>query len=283
MILIDFNNVVIGSIMTSIKMHENGEINIDLIRHFVLNSLRMYRKKFHANYGELILCADGFNSWRRDVFPAYKASRKTDQGKSTVDWKELYKCFNQVTDEIREIFPYKYIRVDRAEGDDVIGTLVQRHHVHHKIMIVSSDKDFLQLQKYKGVKQFSPRTKKMLKTEGSPELYLKQHILSGDVGDGIPNFLSSATTFVDGGRQTPMKKTKLERWSKQDPADFCTLEQLERFKQNQVLIDLNNTPSEIQIEIINNYNIDAPGKRSKILNYLIKNKLNNLIDCLGEF
>lgn len=268
--------------MTSIKLSENSEIDVNLIRHLVLNSLRMYRKKFGNTFGELVLCADGWRSWRKDIFPEYKANRKTDKAKSTVDWKKLYECLNQVTDEIRETFPYKFIRVSGAEGDDVIGTLVQKHHVHHKIMIVSSDKDFLQLQKY-GVKQFSPRTKKMLKIECTPELYLKEHILRGDDGDGIPNFLSPATTFVDGGRQTPMRKEKVARWVNQDPADFCTQEQLLRVQLNRELIDLQWTPAELQIEIINKYSEEIPGKRSKILNYLIRNKLHNLIDCLGEF
>ena len=219
MILLDLNQVMIANIMMQPGAVNNIEEN--LIRHMVLNSIRMYNVKFKDEYGEMVICADDRKYWRRDVFPYYKASRKKDREASPFDWNLIFETLNKIRDELRDTFPYRVLQVDKTEADDIIGTLCHKHGVQlmnettEKILILSSDKDFMQLQKFANVEQFSPAAKKFLKTN-EPEKFLREHIIKGDRDDGIPNILSSDDTFVTDKRQKPVTtNTKLTLFHRQ--------------------------------------------------------------------
>ena len=209
MILVDMSQILFASASMSMK---NGKADIDIIRHMTLNSLKKYRKEHHNEYGELVICCDGKHSWRREFFPQYKAMRKSGREASSVDWGKIFEIFNQLKEEIKENFPYRVIHVDTAEADDIIGTLVLRGREEgEKTLIVSSDKDFIQLQMNDNVYQYSPATKKFLNGV-DPQEYLKEHILRGDKGDGVPNVLSDDNAIVDKIRQNPITKKNLELW-----------------------------------------------------------------------
>jgi len=260
-----------------------------MIRHMILNSLRMYHKRYKDEYGEMVLAVDAANNWRRSVFPQYKASRKKNRQESTFDWNEAFRLLNLVREEIAENFPYKVIKVDKCEADDVIGTIVANKSTIQfnveKIMIVSSDRDFLQLQRFPNVKQFSPLLKKELK-EDNARYYLFNHIIRGDKGDGVPNILSNDDTFVEGFRQTPMSQKKVD-------GIIEDLEQGEllyaaswyrNYLRNERLIALSETPQELKNEIINTYEKQDPwSNKSKVLPYLIAKRCNNLIESVQEF
>ena len=260
---------------------EQSEVDIDMVRHMILNSLRMYRSKYHDEYGELVLCCDGRHSWRREHFPQYKAARKSSREADKRDWTQIFGCLDTIKSELKEFFPYKYLEIDEAEADDIIGVLA-RQSGSEKVMIISGDKDFIQLQTHKNVKQYSPITKKLVTIE-NPYNYLKEHILRGDSSDGIPNFLSSDNCIVDKIRQKPLSKKKIESWLDEEPVDFCTEEQLRNYHRNMKLIDLQYTPSNIADQIGKQFNEIPKGKRSDLLNYFIERKLNNLIESIGEF
>ena len=259
---------------------DQTEVDIKMIRHMILNSLRMYRQKYHVEYGELVLCCDGRNSWRREHFPLYKAGRKTTRDSSYKDWTQIFESLDTIKSELKEYFPYKYIEVEAAEADDVIGVLAKSW--NEPIMIISSDKDFIQLQVKENVKQYSPITKKIV-NDTNPERYLKEHILRGDSSDGIPNFLSADDCIVEKIRQAPITKKKVELWIDQNPEDFCNEEQLRNYHRNMKLIDLQYTPSNIVDQIGKQYDEIPKGKRSGLLNFFIERKLNNLIESIGEF
>jgi len=260
---------------------EQSEVDIDMVRHMILNSLRMYRSKYHPEYGELVLCCDGRHSWRREHFPQYKASRKSSRDADKRDWSQIFGCLDTIKTELKEFFPYKYIQIDESEADDIIGVLA-REAGTEKVMIISGDKDFIQLQVHKNVKQYSPITKKLV-TIKNPYNYLKEHIMRGDSSDGIPNFLSSDNCIVDKIRQKPLSKKKVESWLDEEPADFCTEEQLRNYHRNMKLIDLQYTPLDIVGKIKQQFNEKPKGERSGLLNYFIERKLNNLIQDIGEF
>ena len=279
MILIDLSQIMVASTMMSMGK-DRTEVDISMIRHMILNSLRMYRQKYHEEYGELVLCCDGRHSWRREHFPLYKAGRKTTRDSSPKDWTQIFGCLDTIKSELKEYFPYKYIEVEEAEADDVIGILAKK--TTERVMIISGDKDFIQLQVYKNVKQYSPITKKII-NDSNPERYLKEHILRGDSSDGIPNFLSADDCIVEKIRQTPITKKKIDLWIDQDPEDFCNEEQLRNYHRNMKLIDLQYTPSNIADQIGKQFNEIPKGKRSDLLNYFIERKLNNLIENIGEF
>ena len=279
MILSDLSQIMVASTMMSMGKDQT-EVDIKMIRHMILNSLRMYRQKYHVEYGELVLCCDGRNSWRREHFPLYKAGRKTTRDASSKDWTQIFGCLDTIKSELKEYFPYKYIEVEEAEADDVIGVLAKSW--SEPIMIISGDKDFIQLQVKENVKQYSPITKKIV-NDTNPERYLKEHILRGDSSDGIPNFLSADDCIVEKIRQAPITKKKVELWIDQNPKDFCNEEQLRNYHRNMKLIDLQYTPSNIVDQIGKQYDEIPKGKRSGLLNFFIERKLNNLIESIGEF
>ena len=279
MILIDLSQIMVASTMMSMGK-DQSQVDISMVRHMVLNSLRMYRTKYYKEYGELVLCCDGRHSWRRDHFPQYKAARKTNRDADSRDWTQIFGCLDTIKSELREFFPYKYIQIDESEADDIIGVLARI--ATEKVMIISGDKDFIQLQVRDNVDQYSPITKKIV-YDVNPAKYLKEHILRGDTSDGVPNFLSSDNCIVDKIRQTPITKKKIELWIDQDPEDFCNEEQLRNYHRNMKLIDLQYTPSNIANQVGKQFNEVPKGKRSGLLNFFIERKLNNLIESIGEF
>jgi len=280
MILIDLSQIMVASTMMSMGK-EQSEVDINMVRHMVLNSLRMYRSKYHEEYGELVLCCDGRHSWRKEHFPQYKAARKTNREADKRDWTQIFGCLDTIKSELKEFFPYKYLEIDTAEADDIIGVLARRSGTE-RVMIISGDKDFIQLQVYKNVKQYSPITKKLI-VDRDPAKYLKEHIMKGDSSDGVPNILSADSCIVDKIRQKPLSKKKIESWIDQEPADFCNEEQLRNYHRNMKLIDLQFTPLNIVDQIGEQFNETPQGKRSGLLNYFIERKLNNLIQDIGEF
>ena len=286
MILVDMNQVTISNLMVQINQSKNKQVDEDLVRHMVLNSLRMYRSKFSDAFGELVLCYDSKKYWRREYFPNYKANRKKDRAKSDLDWNTIFETLNSIRDEIRETFPYKVIEVEGAEADDCIAVICQHisktpNEFEH-ILILSGDKDFIQLQKHNFVSQYSPIQKKFMNGE-NPTTYIKTHILQGDRSDGVPNFLSPDNTFVDELRQKPISKRKLETWIDLEPEDFCNENMMRNYHRNRTLIDLDYIPKEIVEKCIQTF-IDTPYKdRKNLLNYFVKYRLRNLTENIGDF
>jgi hypothetical protein len=281
MILVDMNQISVASMMMHLHMSKSKEIDENMVRHMILNSLRMYRTKFSSEYGELVLCYDSKHYWRRDYFPQYKASRRKSRESDNKDWDAIFSCLNQIKDEIKNNLPYKSVEVYGAEADDIIGILCTEY--SEETMIVSGDKDFIQLQRYPNVKQYSPITKKRVNGE-NPDGYLKEHIFRGDTSDGIPNVLSSDNTFTDGLRQTPLTKKKISSWMDHLFDDVAPNDEVKRnYQRNKKLIDLTYTPKELSNDILMTYQ-DAPvGDRSKLLNYFIQKRLKNLTESIGEF
>jgi hypothetical protein len=286
MILVDLNQVMISNLLMQIR--NASELDENLIRHMVLNSLRMYNVKFKDEYGKLVICTDDKNYWRRQIFPYYKYGRKKDREASDLDWNLIFETLNKVRDEIKENLPYKVIQIEHAEADDVIATICHKFGVQlnnsttEKILILSSDKDFMQLQKFANVYQFSPMAKKFLKTN-EPEKFLREHILKGDRGDGIPNFLSDDDVFVTSTRQKPVTEKKLNSWLGQKPEDFCDDVMLRNYQRNEMLIDLSKVPEEIQSKVLEVYGTANENGRSKIFNYFVKHRMKMLMEHLQEF
>ena len=269
-----------------VQLGGNKNVEPDFVRHMVLNSLRSYRSKFQGEFGELVLCYDNKTNWRRDYFPNYKHSRRKGRKESKLDWNNIFDTLHMIKDELIEFFPYKVLEVDNAEADDIIASVV--FHVasepknYEKVLILSSDKDFIQLQKYNFVSQYSPMQKKYVNGI-DPTTYIKEHILKGDRGDGVPNFLSPDNTFVDELRQKPMSKRKLETWIDLEPSDYCNEEMMRNYQRNRTLIDLSYIPDDIKEKCTQTF-LDAPeGSRKHLLNYFIKKKLKSLMENIGDF
>ena len=280
MILVDMNQISVASVMMHLHMTKQTKPDEDMVRHMILNSLRMYRTKFCEEYGELVLCYDSKHYWRRDYYPEYKHSRKKGRETSSNDWDAIFEVLNTIKAELKEFFPYKHLEVYGAEADDIIAALCgELEFDNGKTLILSGDKDFIQLQKFRNVSQYSPITKKFV-NGADPDIYLSEHVLKGDSSDGIPNVLSPDNTFVDGLRQKPLSKKKIQAMV---GGEFPNDEIKRNYQRNKKLIDLNESPPKLYMECLRAYQ-DAPeGDRSKLLNYFTQNRLRNLVESIGEF
>ena len=279
MIIIDMNQISLANVMMNFHMNKSDELEEDMVRHMILNSIRMYRTMFKEEYGEVVLTYDSRHTWRKDIYPQYKQNRKKGREKDNFDWDSIFGLLNSIKSEFKEILPYKFLEVYGAEADDIIGTLCKEYQ-DQKTMIISGDKDFIQLQKYENVSQYSPILKKMVNGH-NPDTYIKEHILKGDSGDGVPNVLSPDHTFVEGLRQRPLSKKKIEAWIKSETG--MSDEVKRNYQRNHKLINLDNTPEDLQRSILDTFNEAPYGDRSKILTYFIENKLKELTDSIGDF
>jgi len=284
-IIVDLNQVMLSNLLMQLGNHTNAQIEENMVRHMILNSLRSYRSKFRDEYGELVIACDNSNYWRKKIFPYYKANRKKSREKSDLDWKSIFDCMNMIRAELKEFFPYKVIDIESAEADDIIGTLVNNFGTElnsgEPILILSGDKDFIQLHTYGNVKQYDPTRKKWI-THKDPHMFLKEHIMKGDSSDGVPNILSSDNCFVVGDRQRPLTAKKIEQYMKVKPTELETSIARNYFR-NEQLIDLSHTPEEIRTKVMESYNAQSNKDRSKLMNYFIANKLRNLTEHIGDF
>ena len=269
--------------MMQIGNHQNAEIDVNMLRHMILNTLRSNRKKFGDEFGELVICCDDKNYWRREIYPYYKANRKKSRDSSELDWNSIFQALNSIREELKVFFPYKVIQIDTCEADDIIGVVVHEEGTElnsgEPILVLSGDKDYIQLHKYANVKQYDPVRKRWI-SNSNPEKYLAEHILKGDAGDGIPNVLSADNCFVMGIRQRPVTKKRIAEWS-----DINNMqEEVKRnYMRNKAMIDLTEVPKGMKEEILKAWHEENGKDRSQLLNYFIKNKLRNLMECITEF
>ena len=280
-LIIDFSQVVISGLQGAMSSSRINVLDKDLCRHLMLNSIRTSVFKFKRDYKNIIIACDSRSYWRKEVFPHYKSGRKKNRDKSTLDWAMIFEVMTEVKQELKENFPYKVIEVDRAEADDIFGTLVPRLASNESVMMVSSDGDFKQLHQYGDVKQYSSMLKVFVKSP-NPQLELKEKILTGDSGDGIPSCLSNDDVFVLGIRQKPLTAKIKERLL---PLDFNdpTIEFSRNIQRNKLLIDLTMIPQDVKDAIIEEYDKEQTGSKNMIMKYFIKNRLNMLLECIDEF
>lgn len=293
----------------------------DIIRHIFLNNISGLRKRYAKEFGdEMILACDGKGYWRKSFFPYYKFKRSENRAKSSLDWSLVFSCMDKIYNEIDENFPYKVVRVDGCEGDDVIAVLVkyfnetrfcdndttsnkeneyslinalsldeESRKTPEPILIISADKDFLQLQTYPQVKQYSPVNKGYIREADAVEARYEK-IIKGDAGDGVMNIWSPDDCFVTGKRQVPATAKKIQplleslKLSGKLPDDLDS--NIKRnFERNTKLIDLVNLqlPKGKEAEIIATYEEANVAPKSKLHSYFIKHQLRNLLGQIQNF
>lgn len=284
MILLDIAQVSLANLFKQLGNHTDAELDENMIRHMILNSIRAIRKKFGDGYGELVIACDNARYWRKDRFPYYKANRRKSRDGSEIDWNLVFSCLRKIRDEIRDNFPYRVVDADGAEADDVIAVLAAAHaDPRNEVMIVSRDKDFLQLQTIPGVVQFDPIGKQWMRCD-DPKRFLHEHVLRGDVGDGIPNFRSADDCLVNGVRQTPVGPGLVERlWRTGVDESTVSPSELRGYQRNLDLIDLSRIPSDVVARVIESYESEAGKDRSRVLDYMITHRLRNLTASINDF
>lgn len=281
MILVDYSQISIATVMVHMAM--GGKFEEPLIRHMILNSLRMYNKQFKEKYGRMVLCCDSGGNWRKEVFPLYKSKRHTDRDDDEKDWDAIFSSLNKIQKEISKTFCYQCMRVWGAEADDIIAVLCREYGKTEKIMIVSGDKDFKQLHT-DNIQQWSPKTKNLVQCQ-DPQAFLREHILAGDKSDGIPNVLSSDNCIVDGLRQSPLTPRKKDLFR---GVNFSGLSEEHRrnYERNEQLIDLSKIPEQVSDKILEDFRSSlsqTPTDFSRVFNYMVENRLTKLLDCIEDF
>lgn len=286
-ILVDYNQFVLAAIFNSMKEgFSNSElVDVNVVRHLVLNHIRVNRKKFHREFGELVICCDVKNVWRKDYFPYYKIRRRKSKKESDLDWTALHEVMETIRNDIKNHFPYKVITVDKCEADDIIGTICHEYGDEffsngEKFLILSRDKDYKQLLKYQNVKQYDPIDKKFM-TVDDAERYLKEMIIKGDGGDDIPNVMSPDEVFALGIRQKPITKKRMETFINFE--GFDTDEMKAQLKRNIKLVDLSKVPKEYKNQIMEAYSIETQNKRGKLMDFFMEKELMGLLSDIGDF
>lgn len=293
MILVDQPGVAIAAITGN--MYGKGDKNpvkmdLPFIKHVIINSIRGYNVQFRGTYGQLVLCCDSPHSWRKDLFPYYKAHRAKIKKESKIDWDLVYKSMDATLKDFKEHFPFRVIEAPKTEADDIIGVLALSS--DEPSVVVSKDHDFLQLLGNGNIGVYNPYTKKLIKhgeiSEREAEETRLTHIIGGDTGDGIPNIWSDDDTFVD-----PKKRQKscfvkvladLLSRSEEDILSTLPEEQRRNFLRNKALVDLRQIPEEYKSLILENFNTvtDRPSG-NKLMTYFMKEKMKFLGSCLGDF
>lgn len=280
MILIDYNQIFLANIFAQ---NRNGDINENLIRHTILSCTLSYKRSFGKEYGEIVFCSDGYgNYWRKSVYPYYKANRKKNREQSGLDWQPIFDSLNKIREEIKQYLPYRMIVVESAEADDIIAVLVKEYFRQQPMLILSGDHDFIQLQKYNNVRQYSPIQKKYVYND-NPNQFLREKILRGDPGDGIPNFLSDDDCFVSPDkRQRPLREQTLQTYLAKDLSEYED-DLLKNYYRNEQLINLiSNIPNDLCNKILLSYEQQKPTK-SRMMEYFMKNGLKLLMESITEF
>lgn len=294
MIVIDYSQTIISNLMAEIGGRKDVEIEVGLLRHMVVNTIRSHKLKFEREYGDVVIACDSKRYWRKQHFPYYKANRKKAREESGFNWPLIFDTINLIKEELNKFFPYRVVEVEGAEADDIIATLAKWSFENDQkegalfsepnpFLIISGDHDFIQLQQYSHVKQYSPIHKKFVKPDSTPQAYVIEHIIKGDKGDGIPNVLSSDDVFIKGERQRPVASKKLEEWVKDPSTQPKDVVFQRNYDRNQTLVDFSRIPKHIEEDIINTF-VNTPKKdKSQLLNYFIENKMKQMMEHIGEF
>lgn len=283
MILVDFSGLIIAGAMTQKK----PVVDEGMLRHNCINTLLSVKKRFGAKYGEMVICCDSNNYWRKDIYPHYKGNRVESKEESTFDWKLFYTYLEKIKAEIKEVFPYRLLEINRLEADDIIGTLALT--AKEDTVIYSRDQDFIQCLSNPRVKLWLANEKKLYEKlkPYEAEWHLFEKVCQGDRGDFIPNIFSNITDLELGIKQKSCTAKNVELLYKSDTDPLWTETLKKRFEENSKLISLKLVPDNYKEQIKEAFELPVIGSRGKIFGYLTNKKLNALgghfISDLGSF
>ncbi len=222
----------------------------------MLDHLVYVNKKFKNEYGDEIVLALDASSWRGLYFKNYKCRRKNKRKEDKFDWNDIYKMYDEIIDEFKANLPYKILKIKGGEGDDVVAVIA--NHTKENVLIVSRDKDFMQLLTNDNIKQYDPVVDQFIEKDENIKLKLFTHIMKGDDSDDIPCVYSPSDFYLKENRerQKSIKKTDVEKWVLYNEDELKTElgeEVYKRFEENRNLIDLSKIPDNIQQAIIDEY------------------------------
>jgi len=294
MIIIDYSGIVIAGVFVLQKEIKGKKIDdaIGLVRHIVLSSILSHKKKHSAKFGEVVIACDGRNYWRKKYFPYYKWSRGAGRAESDLDWDMIFQCMDIIRQELIKFTPYKVIQLEGCEADDIIAILTKKARIGvfgttEPVMIISSDNDMSQLQKYDKVEQYSPSTKKMIKKSiKEVKEYLNECTVKGQKKDGIPSIYMADDWFTKpNGRAKAIYQNRLDEFLEKGIEACVNDEERRNYTRNQTLMNFDYIPADIEELILTEYAKPRETKfdRMKLWTYLAGKRCNNLIASVEDF
>lgn len=265
-LLFDFENLVLRCLYGAKEVNaDTGDINYDMLEYLVFNSISSLLFKERVN--EVILALDS-KSWRKLIYPNYKADRKKKKEESKINWDEFHNWKHNFLDEVKNNLPFKVLYINKAEADDIIGTLVLNDRLKDCV-IVSMDSDYLQL--CNKCRIYNP-IKKEYRTPVNPEKFLFEAAVLGQKKDYISNS-RTPLDWPDWKKRPPFGEKGLEKLLLNNELDSFLDTEISYFFKNEEtqeeysstilprklyelnlkLIDLKCTPNVIKDAILNQY------------------------------
>jgi 5'-3' exonuclease len=253
MILIDFSGYIHRAVHTS---RAEIEEDIGLLAHKILNMILDISSQFGSSkQNPLVLAIDSKPTWRKAYyeehkmkFPEYKGTKddpeawRTYKGNRvkdpTIPWDKIYEMTDDVLEVLRQHSDFHVVTVPETEADDIIAVLAKECLAQGQTCwVVSSDKDFKQIQNEPYITIYDPM-KKVFVPALNTKWYKEVHCMQGDTSDNILGIRPRM------GEKTAEKlHSTLQQILATDP------NARERYEFNSVLIDLDRIPDHLQENI----------------------------------
>ena len=165
--------------------------NILDFKYDYIRTIESLAKSYKA--GTIIVCADGGSSYRKEIYPEYKANRKERYAEQTEQEAKEFEMFMAEFQDTLTLIKQKYpvFHFRGVEADD-IAAYITLNFDFDDCWLISSDKDWDLLINDK-VSRFSTVTRKETTVHNWDEHYdfeIEDYItfkcLTGDKGDNVP-------------------------------------------------------------------------------------------------
>lgn len=254
MIFVDWSQIAYKCLSSEFRAQE--KLDKPAFKAAMFDKLMDYNNRFGDMFGGLCICVDDRTLWRRDIFPYYKAHRPKKRKQADFDINSMLDSVRELAQEMQNTAPFPSIRVRGAEADDIAGVLVSMFYRESNTILITGDRDWLQLCRYPGVTAFDPLKEKYITRTSKQSLNdLRLKIIKGDQTDGVPNVLSDDDTFVNESKTQGRLSKKfltdvMTRWYEGPEKIFADRpEVIENFYRNTTMIDFCSIPDDIRESI----------------------------------
>lgn len=303
-LILDGNNILHRTFHANNRTGEPDNVVIGLCLHSALTTMNMYYNTFAPD--DVIVAFDS-RSWRKEYTKdlskcvTNKKYKGTRREKQTPKEKRLYQMLDDHIDEFCQILDDRtavlVLRRHLLEGDDLMAAYVQMHRGDENI-VISGDKDMIQLLRYEGVKVINPadgKERTLKEWDDDPNLFIFEKCLRGDSGDNVQNAYPRlrktriVKAYSDEYERENIMNHKFTQLEQTGPDEYSDFEYNtgELFKENKKLVDLTAQPKVIKKEMVKTV-LEAKENRGKynhrkFLSFCQANELKNILDGLEKF
>lgn len=235
--------------------NEDAVTTAGLAHHAGLTTLNKYYKLYKP---DTTIVAFDRSNWRKAYTKSdacvskkpYKGNRRLTM---TPKQQEKYAAFCEHIAEFEDLLRKQTgiitLARDGLEADDLMAGVAQLFHETHDIIIISADKDLMQLLRYPSVVLIDPATGKprtLVDHEMDADLFMFVKCIRGDAGDNVQSaFPRVRMTRIKEAYTDPYSRANLmeETWTDETGREMKVKE---LYAENQLLMDLAMQPPEIR-------------------------------------